>query len=254
MVGRDESGEYRGLRLSYYRTPAGAGWGRTSGDAGSPDPNERIRGRPVEVRDGVVRCLVCHVTRPRDFRDPPPPDVGPEAADPAIGCERCHGPGGHHLAAVAADWPDPAIAVARAGSAPAETVNAQCADCHTVDFRSAIRAAPDDPRFVRSPGFTQTFSRCYTESGGRLSCLTCHDPHTEVERSAAVYVAKCLECHATGEGGAGTPSGAGRGRPCPVNAARDCLGCHMPKMPVPDLHTTLTDHYIRAHRPAEPPR
>ncbi len=253
MIGRDDSGEYRGLRLSYYRTADGSGWDRTSGDAGSPDPHEKIRGRPVNVRDGVVRCLVCHVTRPRDFRDSPPSAVGPEAADPAIGCERCHGPGGNHLAAIAADWPDRAIALARAETAPAAKVNAQCAECHTVDFHSVIRAAPDDSRYVRSPGFTQTFSRCYAESGGRLSCLTCHDPHREVEKTASDYEAKCLSCHSSGQGGpSSTPAtDAGSGRACPVNPAKDCLNCHMPKVPVSDLHTTLTDHYIRIHRPAK---
>ncbi len=249
MIGRDEAGEYRALRLSHYQSGEGSGWGRTSGDAGSPDLHERIRGRPVDVRDGVVRCLVCHATRPRDFRRPPPADVGPEAADPAIGCERCHGPGANHLAAIAADWPDRAIALARDDTAPAATVNAQCAECHTVDFRSLIQTAPDDPRFVRSPGFTQTFSRCYTESGGRLSCLTCHDPHGAVEKTASVYEATCLSCH-----GPGPAAREGQGRACPINPARGCLVCHMPKVPVPDLHATLTDHYIRIHREDRRPK
>ncbi len=239
MIGRDDAGMYRALRLSYYRTSEGSGWGRTSGDAGSPDVHERIRGRTIAVIDGVVRCLVCHVTRPRDFRDPPPSDAGPEAEDPAIGCERCHGPGGNHLAAIAADWSDPAIAVARAGKAPATTVNAQCAACHTVDFESAIQAAPDDPRYVRSPGYTLTFSRCYTESDGRLTCLTCHDPHREAESSTALQEANCRSCHESGR------TSTSRGRVCPVNPAKGCLECHMSKIPAVDLHTKLTDHFIR---------
>jgi tetratricopeptide (TPR) repeat protein len=250
MIGRHDTGEYRGLRLSYYRTAEGSGWGRTSGDAGSPDPHERIRGRPIDVRDGVVRCLVCHVTRPRDFREPPPADAGPESADTAIGCERCHGPGSNHLAAVAADWTDRAIAVARADTSPAATVNTQCAECHTVDFRSVIRSNPADPRFVRSPGFTMTFSRCYAESNGRLSCLTCHDPHREAEHTASFYERKCLSCHSSGRPGKDSPpaDGTDRGRACPVAPTRECLDCHMPKILVADLHTILTDHYIRVRR------
>ena len=151
MIGRDDGGEFRALRLSYYRTAEGSGWGRTSGDAGAPDWHETIRGRPIDVRDGVVRCLACHVTRPRAFREPPPAVAGPEAADPAIGCERCHGPGSNHLAAVAADLPDRAIAIARAGTAPAATVNAQCAECHTVDIPAAVRAAPKIPAMSARP-------------------------------------------------------------------------------------------------------
>src|SRR5262249_30542545 len=190
MIGRDDEQTYRGVRLSYYRTAAGSGWDRTSGDVGAPDPHENVRGRAIDVRDGVVRCLHCHVTRPREFRDPPPEVAGPEAADPAIGCERCHGPGGNHGAAIAAAWSDRAIRIIRAGTAPAATINSQCAACHTVDIRSAIESAPDDPRYVRSPGKTLTFSRCYTESDGTLSCLTCHDPHREADHSASFYEAR----------------------------------------------------------------
>ena len=38
---------------------------------------------------------------------------------------------------------------------------------------------------------------------------------------------------------------------CPVNPAKDCLDCHMPKVPVAALHTSLTDHYIRVHDRSE---
>jgi tetratricopeptide (TPR) repeat protein len=253
MIGRDDEQTYRGVRLSYYRTAAGSGWDRTSGDVGAPDPHENVRGRPIEVRDGVVRCLHCHVTRPPEFRDPPPEVAGPEAADQAIGCERCHGPGGNHVAAIAAGFPDRAIAIVRGGTAPAEVVNAQCAECHTVDFRFAIAAAPEDPRFVRSPGMTLTFSKCFTQSGGSLSCLTCHDPHREREKTASFYEAICSSCHSRER--TGSPPPAGRQSVCKVNPTRDCLNCHMPKVPIAELHTTLTDHNIRVHgRPGPRPR
>ncbi len=35
---------------------------------------------------------------------------------------------------------------------------------------------------------------------------------------------------------------------CKVNPAHGCLSCHMPKVRIPVLHTSLTDHYIRVHR------
>jgi hypothetical protein len=254
MIGRDDQGDYRGVRLSYYHTTSGSGWDRTAGDAGSPEGNDNVRGRPIEVRGGVVRCVHCHVTRPSVFRDPPPQAVGPEAADSAIGCERCHGPGGSHAAAIAADFPDRAIAIVRAGTAPAAVVNVQCTECHTVDIRAAIASAPDDPHYVRSPGMTLTFSRCYTQSDGGLSCLTCHDPHREVESSASFYETKCLSCHSQQRAlqdppvsttDISTTGPTGRRTACPVNPTKDCLKCHMPKIPVAELHTSLTDHYIR---------
>jgi hypothetical protein len=258
MIGRDDERNYRGVRLSYYRTASGTGWDRTSGDVGAADPVENVQGRPIDVRDGVVRCLYCHVTRPREFRDPRPETVGPEAADAAIGCERCHGPGGNHLAAIAADFPDRAIV--NAGAASAATVNTQCSQCHIVDVRGAIESAPDDPHYVRSPGMTLTFSRCYAESGGSLSCLTCHDPHRAAESSASFYETKCLACHsqqralrgrtASTDDSSTTPP-TGRRTACKVNPTKDCVNCHMPKVPVAELHTSLTDHYIRVRgRPA----
>ncbi|MFI5457235.1 MAG: tetratricopeptide repeat protein [Isosphaerales bacterium] len=253
MVGRDDERKYRALRLSSYQSAAGASWGRTAGDVSDPNHGENIRGAPIQVRDGVVRCLYCHVTQSREFRDPrPEAGVGPEAADSGIGCERCHGPGANHLAAIKADFPETAIV--NVGAESAATITAQCADCHIVSPPSQISRAPDDPHFVRSPGMTLTFSRCYSESDGGMSCLTCHDPHRDDLGPAAFYEAKCLACHSRQEGSrapiaredrASTANPAVRGKVCPVNAAKNCLDCHMPKVPVPTLHTSLTDHYIR---------
>jgi tetratricopeptide (TPR) repeat protein len=246
MIGRDEEKNDRALRLSHYHSADGSGWGRTSGDVGHSETIEDIRGQKIDVRDGVVKCLYCHTTRSRDYRDPPPEGgPGPEAADSGIGCERCHGPGGNHVAAIKHDFTDRAIV--NVSGAPAAMINAQCADCHIVGLPSQIKSAPEDPKYVRSTGVTMTVSRCYTESNGGMSCLTCHDPHREAEHAAAFYEAKCLSCHSRQ---AAAP--VGRGAICPVNPAKDCLGCHMPKVPVPALHTTLTDHYIRVHRSNEP--
>ena len=111
-----------------------------------------------------------------------------------------------------------------------------------------------------------TFSRCYTESGGAMSCLTCHDPHRDSDRSPAFYEKRCLACHSSEKSGQlanadytgihplkqGESDVAGKPRRaasiCKVNPAKDCLGCHMPKVRQPTLHTYLTDHYIRVHR------
>jgi tetratricopeptide (TPR) repeat protein len=254
MIGRDEEKDYRAVRLSFYHTADGSGWGRTAGDVGRSEAIEDVRGQKVDVRDGVVRCLYCHVTQSRDFRDPPPEGKpGPEARDAGIGCERCHGPGGNHVRAIETDFADRAII--NVAGAPADTVNTQCAECHIVGSRPEIEAAPDDPRFVRSPGLTLTFSRCSTAGGG-LSCVTCHDPHREAEHAPSSYEAKCLACHSRQAGPpvAGRPgdeepaTATGRRTSCPVNPTRDCLGCHMPKVPMPDLHTSLTDHFIRVHK------
>ncbi len=252
MIGRDDQTTFRALRLSSYHTQNGVAWGRTAGDVPDSDSAENIRGEPISVRDGVVRCLYCHVTDFRAFRDPPPEQgPSPAATDLGIGCERCHGPAANHIAAARAGFADLAIVNVAADSA--ETVNHLCADCHIVGPPDEISKAPEDPRFVRSVGFTMTLSRCYSESNGGLSCLTCHDPHRDDQGPASFFEAKCLACHSRPPAGQTALLKAESVQPkvCPVNPVKDCLGCHMPKLPVATLHTSLTDHYIRVRNDKE---
>jgi tetratricopeptide (TPR) repeat protein len=254
MIGRDDDRTFRALRLSSFHAADGVSWGRTAGDVPDSNSGENIRGEPIKVRDGVVRCLYCHVTFYRDFRDPPPEAVSPAAADRAIGCERCHGPGGNHIKAIKGDFAENAIV--NPGTGGAQAIGKLCADCHIVGSQADINKAPDDPRFVRSPGLTFTYSRCFTESDGAMSCMTCHDAHRDDQGTEAFYVAKCLSCHAASrpekKKAKTAPAEGIRGEArkptvCPVNATTKCLECHMPKVPMPTLHRELTDHYIRVH-------
>jgi tetratricopeptide (TPR) repeat protein len=243
MTGLDERGVARALRLSYYRSAEGTGWGLTSGDSAHPDRPEYFLGRPIDVREGSIRCLYCHTTNTRGGRE----RTGPESADRGIGCERCHGPGGHHLAAVAAQFPD--LAIASPALATAEGITRLCSQCHILNEGDMALTTPrTDPAWVRSQGETFPWSRCYTESGGTFTCVTCHDPHRNAEPSAAHYEARCRSCHVASS----STQLARRGEPtrpvvCPINATRDCIPCHMPKVRNELLHTSLTDHYIRVH-------
>ncbi len=253
MVGRDSERRYRVVRMSQYQSAEGACWTPTFGNEPGLDRAERIRGELVDVRDGVVRCLYCHVTRSWNFRDPPPESgISPEAADAGIGCERCHGPGGNHIAAVRAGFAD--VAIVTMPAANSAVITRQCGDCHTVDPPSEIQEYPDDPRYVRSPAETLTFSLCYKESAGALSCVTCHNPHRDDDHVVARHEAKCLGCHSqerTAYGGVAQRAAAsisGKATFCKVNPKNDCLKCHMPKVPVPAIRTSLTDHYIRVRK------
>ena len=51
----------------------------------------------------------------------------------------------------------------------------------------------------------------------------------------------------TGEGERVTV-GTATGTVCKISPEKNCLGCHMPKIPVRELHSSLTDHYIRVRR------
>jgi hypothetical protein len=91
-------------------------------------------------------------------------------------------------------------------------------------------------------------SRCFRESRGKLSCLTCHDPHVQPARAeaSAYFRPKCLTCHDE------------QSCKLPLNTrqhqtpADDCIGCHMPKRVIATIsHSALTNHRIPA-RPDEP--
>jgi tetratricopeptide (TPR) repeat protein len=249
MVNRDARGDFRVARLSYYETPDGRGWDRSALDKFHPSPSrpDEFQGAVIGVREGVAKCLYCHTTNVRIGRE----QTGPETADRAIGCERCHGPGGNHIAAVAAGFSDLAIVSPASASAEAVTTK-QCNDCHILgtNFRPELY----DAGWVRSQGIGWSMSRCNTESGGAFGCVTCHDPHKRAgATSTAQYEGKCVNCHA-----ARTPAATAAeqgptqrraterpSKPCPVSPSKGCISCHMPSVRVATLHLSLTDHYIR---------
>ncbi|WP_168222069.1 tetratricopeptide repeat protein [Aquisphaera giovannonii] len=191
-------------------------------------------------------CLDCHATNVSLTAEP-----AVLVAEPGIGCEKCHGPGGNHVKAVAAKFPEPAIGQLR--GAPAPRVVAVCARCHQPPGNEVLDDS--DPTLVRQQALTMPRSRCYTESGEGVSCVTCHSPHRDVETMASHYERKCLACHTAGRIGAeaGIVAGVPASRPktssvCPVNSSANCVGCHMPKVENPAEHAWFTDHHIRIHR------
>ncbi len=248
LVGRDDHGHDRMIRISVYGKKEGYGWDLATAVPPHPENPEDFLGTSIDDRDGPRRCLFCHTTSFRAIQD----ETGPAALDQSIGCEKCHGPGGNHLLAVEAGFPDMAILNPRPETPAA--ANASCAQCHA--FPSAeLQATPrTDPGLYRFQSVALTWSRCYTETAGALSCVTCHDPHRDVETSTAANEAKCLACHGqTAAAAPGKPraqaSAAGRGSVCRVNPRSGCLSCHMPTTWQQDSHTMKTDHYIRVREP-----
>ncbi len=241
FLGREGNGQVRELRVSQY--PDAPSWGRTMEHPATPPDEPGYLGRPISA-ESFRKCLHCHATNFRAAREP---EGRPEARDRGIGCERCHGPGKHHLlaSAAAANFPEPAIARPKLAT-PAQVVEI-CADCH----RAPTKTTPADAGFVRYQASSLVLSRCYTESAEALSCVTCHNPHEDARTSSAYYEAKCLTCHdVPGPSATREPAAvSGRtGSPCPVNPRKDCLACHMPKVKDAVPRTVFTDHWIRRKR------
>jgi hypothetical protein len=194
----------------------------------------------------------CHNTNPHAIQT----GTGPESTDSAIGCERCHGPGGHHLKVASsknvASSHDVDLAIARPALASGPAIVGLCAECHSPK-NMGVRLTPGTPNSIRFQGTTLTWSRCYKESDKKLDCVTCHNPHRNVETDVRWYESRCLQCHSSagasvdraGSAANGTESGGQTS--CPVQPARGCIDCHMPKGETPMPHTAFTDHFIRVH-------
>ncbi len=247
LVGRDDHGIFHVLRLSRYQNGRDSGWVRTTGHAADAGEGHDFLGKPLDIADGVFKCLFCHATNPRAILD----DAGPESRDRAIGCERCHGPArstrrrsrpgfATRRLSVRAR-PRPRGAFGFAASAIAITSRRRCPT--PIHSGSGSRARP-----CRGAAATPS-------SEGALDCMTCHNPHHDTDRSEQHYTERCLSCHSTERDKTKeTPPGSAtrihqavRGVICPVNPVKGCVGCHMPPFESKPLHATFTDHYIRVH-------
>jgi hypothetical protein len=212
-------------------------------------------------------CIACHSGQPESipegngrFREPPFTEV-------AIGCENCHGAGLSHVAA--ANMGDPTGSIANPAKLSPWLADNICMSCHQSgdarvlqagktyrDFRPGAElddtlsifmvpfnreSAPKDDLLEHY--LSMRLSKCYLKSGGRLGCITCHDPHVQPsqQEAPAYFRQKCLTCHT--EKSCAVPLSL-RQRKTPAD---DCAGCHMPKRDVMVIsHSVLTNHRIVA--------
>ena len=208
-------------------------------------PDDDVFGRgnsPVLAR----RCLGCHSTTL------PTTDLKIDPHFFGVGCESCHGPGRKHVEAIRVGNLK-AAGMEKLDTWSGSRLNELCGTCHRnpKDVDPASIAATETHRF--QPYALQR-SACRTANGEPLSCLRCHDPHTDVSTDIRKYEAACLQCHATGAHPAGNKAADGpQGKVCPVNASYGCIGCHMrPKKAFAktDIAATMVDHLISKPKPA----
>ncbi len=224
-------------------------------------------------REITGSCVFCHNARMELL-----PDERNRYREPipaGIDCERCHGPGQLHVARWRSgkdepdDEPDPTIVDPR--RLPPDLRIQVCFQCHLGDGKATERvprqerAATDYrpgqpitdvmvPFFFRDASRRDfgisaqadrlVRSRCYRASGGRIECLTCHDPHVTVYREGrpeGFYREKCLTCHRLADCTA--PASERQATRAPTD---DCVACHMRKLEPDDhRHVRFTDHWIR---------
>ena len=216
-------------------------------------------------------CIACHSGQPRAVLNGNGRFLEPPFHELAIGCENCHGPGAAHVYEMQegdSNAADPAHSIVNPAKLKPWLADNICMSCHQTGDAMVLRPGKDYRDF--KPGmplddtlaifmvpprrdspqtdllehyFSMTLSKCYRGSGGRLSCITCHDPHVEPakQESPAQFRVKCLECH--NEKSCALPV-AVRQRKTPPD---DCAGCHMPKRQVQTIaHAVLTNHRIVA--------
>ncbi len=221
-------------------------------------------------------CVVCHSGRPQPvlqgngkFREPPFPEL-------AVGCENCHGPGARHLATIRTNFsPQNARnSIVNPAKLTPWLADNICMRCHQTgqarvlqpgkdygDFRPGTplddtlaiflvpfgRESPPQDDLLQHYLFMR-LSKCYRGSGGRLGCLSCHDPHVQPtsEKAPAYFRKKCMSCHT--ESSCPVPLSV-RQRSTPPD---NCIGCHMPKRDIKVIsHSILTNHRITVD-PKEP--
>jgi predicted CXXCH cytochrome family protein len=169
-----------------------------------------------------------------------------------VTCASCHGDPAEHLAK---NGKAPILNPAKLPAARRDSV---CLQCH-LEGEIAVNAAgqsltnfrPGDnlDDFVRhfvhggelGPNGRATSqweallqSECKRKSGDRLTCTTCHDPHSSPQPSekTAYFRSRCLSCHAA--------------QASHHAEQPDCASCHMPRQKSQDVaHEQVTDHRIQ---------
>ena len=231
------------------------------------------------------KCMFCHSGYPdvpeAFSRQGWDDDVHfPEKLPLGIDCQRCHGPGAAHVKAAGEAKSAEQIrgAIVNPARLSPERQLEVCMQCHleTTTFRlpDSHRAfgsgfytyIPGQPlgeyivHFDHAPGsgredkfeivsaaYRLRQSPCFLESKGRLTCTTCHDPHTRPGAASrpAHYRAKCLECHPQ------SATASAHAVSAPAFETADCVVCHMPSRRTDDVvHVVMTDHRIQRRKPA----
>ncbi|HET9088045.1 MAG TPA: multiheme c-type cytochrome [Acidobacteriaceae bacterium] len=201
------------------------------------------------------QCLICHMSGvQREDSGTVNRYSGFPFLHGGITCEACHGDTSAH---VLHHGKGRLLEMSKLGPLERDSI---CLRCHLEsetsvarrgrslsDFKPGDRLSDDVSYFVHTGEQGSTGravsqvealakSECKRRSGERMSCTTCHDPHSTPAPSERVlyYRSKCLGCHTQP-----------RFASSHYRRIPDCTSCHMPKSPTSDIpHAQVTDHRI----------
>lgn len=223
-----DGGTWHEARVSYYS--AINGLDITIGHRGLPARTiQEAAGRELQKSE-AERCFGCHGGGTL------------EAVVPGVQCAHCHEKAMEHARSFSGHGAAPVVPE-RLSRYDSEQMADFCGGCHRT-WQEIAANGPHDINNVRLQPYRLLSSKCYdaSPSDARLSCVACHNPHRQVEKSASFYDGKCQACHSAGQASV---------RTCP-KADGGCVGCHMPKVELPEAHFAFTDHRIRIVHPGEP--
>jgi tetratricopeptide (TPR) repeat protein len=250
----------------------------TQGKKWDISPGYRSNNRHFE-RPVHVDCLFCHANRVEAVKGALNRYEQPIFKGLRIGCERCHGPGELHVrhhknGDVDGEGQD----IVNPGLLAPALRDAVCEQCHLQgegrvllrgrelhEYRPGLPLHLFVAVFARTAEFSNNFravgqveqmtaSQCYQKSGGKLGCISCHDPHRlpAAGKEIAYYRKRCQACHQPAQNDCVAPDDERQ------KAQNNCLTCHMERFQTSDIaHTAVTDHRILRRRQTEikkPPR
>jgi len=222
-------------RIQLYRQKGKPHWDWTPGLQPGVTPPTPLGA--IIPSDELPECLSCHST----VLSISAAKVDYRKSIFNIGCQRCHGPAREHLRQVAQRPLPTATATAslgmpRLGSLNAAQTTKLCETCHR-----GLTPIPKDETpatLARLQGRALGMSTCFLKGDReRLSCMSCHRPHSARETNPAVYERTCKGCH-------GQPQQTAVN--CPVDQRKGCVGCHMGKEVLTVFgKSEYTNHWIR---------
>ena len=237
-------------RVSYYTGIDGLDW--TIGDALSQRSTlQEAFGRDISG-DEARNCFSCHGTAAVVNNK-----LQLDGLVPGVECEACHGPGALHAAMSSGGMGGGYIFNPRV--LDPDTLSQEfCGACHRGADTVGMMPNLGGINNVRFQPYRISLSRGHNSNDEHFACTACHDPHADLNHTAAAYDSKCTGCHAQSSAPVVSQKRPGKqnsstvaAKTCPVQS-HDCVTCHMPKVELPGAHFRFTDHRIRIAREGQP--